>query len=218
MLMHVSGSGYHALRLLAATPGMDGDTLRAVICSGAFSALCSWAAPVQRCHCECYSSVPGQLLDILDRQLERCGPADLTSTRVVERCSDWSPFVAGFALGALATGVLGLSLVVAVCARGASATLRQHQSHGSWPPRRPPASKPSCWQSRLTRWPLRRLRCAVERREASAAERDGDTVARHPVEAVPHRLFRRRQRVPLAYACAVLPESGQRRLLGRLHA
>ena len=114
MLMHVSGSGYHALRLLAATPGMDGDTLRAVICSGAFSALCSWAAPVQRCHCECYSSVPGQLLDILDRQLERCGPANLTSTRVVERCSDWSPFLAGFALGALAAGLLGLTLVVAM--------------------------------------------------------------------------------------------------------
>ena len=93
---------------------MDGDTLRTVICSGAFSVLCSWAVPAHRCHCECYSNVQSQLLDILDRQLERCGPANLTSTRVVERCSDWSPFLAGFALGALGTGLLGRTLVVAV--------------------------------------------------------------------------------------------------------
>ena len=93
---------------------MDGDSLRTVICSGAFSVLCSWVVPAHRCHCECYSNVQGQLLDILDRQLERCGPANLTSTRVVERCSDWSPFLAGFALGTLSTGLLGLALVVAV--------------------------------------------------------------------------------------------------------
>jgi len=93
---------------------MDGDTTRTVICSGAFSVLCSWVVPAHRCHCECYSNVQGQLLDILDRQLERCGPANLTSTRVVERCSDWSPFLAGFALGTLSTGLLGLALVVGV--------------------------------------------------------------------------------------------------------
>jgi len=93
---------------------MDGDTVRTVICSGAFSVLCSWVVPAHRCHCECYSNVQGQLLDILDRQLERCGPANLTSTRVVERCSDWSPFLAGFALGTLSAGLLGLALVVAV--------------------------------------------------------------------------------------------------------
>ena len=68
--------------------------------------LAFWRTPA--CECRCESKEPLVLLGILEKQLARCGPAQLGPTPVVESSwsSLWATLCVGILLGAFLVGVV----------------------------------------------------------------------------------------------------------------